>query len=150
MLEKEKNMNDIRKRDYLNAINILFGGVSFIGNTYLSAIFLFTDYLDRTPDNTLIAPLITFLLGTGFKSVYAFAINALCSTPEETNARTNNVKHFMDLMTAFAFLAYITQVLTVPEFKPLTQAIGVSIIIALMFLFINSVKKIKENYQKND
>lgn len=133
-------MNDVRKRSYFNSINILFGFVSFSGNAYLSAIFAFTDYLQRNPDNTLIAPLITFLLGTGFKSIYAYVVNAICKTPEETNQVTNNVKHLMDLMTAFAFFAYITQVLTDPEFEPITQVVGVSIILGLGFLFVNLVK----------
>ena len=132
------------KKNTISWLNILFGVVSVSGNAYLFYLFAFTDYMKKNPDNTLIAPLITFVMGTGLKSIYAFAVNVVCETPEETNRETNDMKHTLDFVTAFTFFGYVSQVLTGKDIAFLILIIGCTTILAITFLNVNTMNRIKE------
>lgn len=134
----------MNKKNTIDFLNILFGIVSLFGNAYLIHLFTRTDYLEKNPDNTLIAPLITFVLGTGLKSFYAYAVNIVCREPDETNRETHNMKHTFDFITAFTFFAYVSQVLTGKEVTSLILIIGCAVILAFLLMNANIINRIRK------
>lgn len=139
----------LTKKSYVEFMNILFGGVSFIANIYLTILFTATCFLVKNTDNTLIAPLITFALGVGLKSVYSFVINVVCETPDETNNQTNEVKHIIDLMTALTYFAYISRILIDPEFDLLLQILGCATLVGFVFIFLYNIPKLVDHFREN-
>lgn len=139
----------LTKNSYIQYMNILFGGVSLIANIYLTILFSTTNFLVKNTDNTLIAPLITFALGVGLKSVYSYLINAVCDTPDETNNRTNDIKHSIDLMTALTYFAYISHILIDPEFDLLLQILGCATLVGFLFVFLHNIPKLIDHIREN-
>lgn len=136
-------------KSFLRYINFLFAMISTIGNSYLVFLFIYTDYLKHNSDNPLIAPLITFSLSIGLKSVFSFII--VFQNFNENNTMTYYVKNYIDGMSAITFLTYIWIVSKGSDFDFLIRFIIVGISFAAFFCILYRIpRKLEEKRNKKD